>query len=77
MTRLNEEWEQKYKTLLLIKWLSKNPNRYLNEIQMVEKFFKQKTDSRPVELMQEKNEVDQQINVDGDLQNMQSLMTTT
>ena len=42
---------------------------------MVETFFKQKTDSRPVELMQEKNEVDQQINVDGDLQNMQSLMS--
>ena len=44
-----------------LKWLSKNPSIYLNEIQMVDNFFKQKTDSRLVELMQEKNNVDQQM----------------
>ena len=71
----NEEGKclgSKEKTL---KWLSKNSKRYQNEIQMVETFFKQKTDSRHVELIQKKSEADQQMNVDGDLQNMQSLMS--
>ena len=62
----NEEGKclgRKEKTL---KWLSKNSKKYQNEIQMVETFFKQQT---------EKNAVDQEMNVDGDLQNMQSLMS--